>query len=123
MDTELITALGAIRHRLRWRGYNRGLHLSACCIARHRRRLGTDLHARPKPDLVAPVPFPSLWRPRPFSGTSAASPQAAGLASLVWSKHPDWTAAQVWTALRQAAHDLGPPGHDYETGYGLIHLP
>jgi Subtilase family len=79
--------------------------------------------SRPKPDLVAPVPFPSLWRARPFSGTSAASPQAAGLAALVWSKHPDWTAAQVWTALRQAAHDLGPPGHDYETGYGLIHLP
>ena len=79
--------------------------------------------ARPKPDLVAPVPFPSLWRSRPFSGTSASAPQAAGIAALIWSKHPGWSASQVWDALRLFARDLGPPGHDYETGYGLIHLP
>ena len=60
---------------------------------------------------------------RPFTGTSAAAPQAAGLAALVWSRHPDWTAAQVQEALRTAARDLGPAGHDFETGYGLIHLP
>src|SRR5207248_2316037 len=48
---------------------------------------------RPKPDLVAPVPFPSRWRPQPFTGTSAAAPQAAALAALWWSRHPDWTAA------------------------------
>src|SRR5262249_41321191 len=34
----------------------------------------------PKPDLVAPVPFMSFCRSRPFAGTSAAAPQAAGLA-------------------------------------------
>jgi hypothetical protein len=77
----------------------------------------------PKPDLVATVPFPSQWRARPFSGTSAAAPQAAGLATLLWSRHPEWTAAQVRAALRDAADDLGPPGHDCETGYGLIRLP
>jgi subtilisin family serine protease len=76
-----------------------------------------------KPDLVAIVPFASLWRPEPFTGTSAAAPQAAGLAALCWSRHPDWTAAQVRQALCHAAHDLGPPGPDAETGYGLIHLP
>jgi len=78
---------------------------------------------QPKPDLVAPVPFPSLWRARPFSGTSASAPQAAGLAALWWSHYPDWTAAQVRAALNSSACDLGPPGHDYETGYGLITLP
>src|SRR5439155_5680244 len=57
----------------------------------------------PKPDFVAPVPFASLWRSRPFSGTSAAAPQAASLAALCWSRHPDWTANQVRDALRQAA--------------------
>jgi hypothetical protein len=76
-----------------------------------------------KPDLVAAVPFPSLWRERPFAGTSAAAPQAAGLAALLWSRHPDWTAARVRAALRAAAVDLGPPGHDVETGYGLVRLP
>jgi subtilisin family serine protease len=78
---------------------------------------------QPKPDLVAAVPFPSLWRSRAFSGTSAAAPQAAALAALWWSRYPEWTANHVWAALRGSARDLGPPGHDYETGYGLITLP
>jgi subtilisin family serine protease len=78
---------------------------------------------RPKPDFVAPVPFPSLCRERPFSGTSAAAPQAAALAALFWSQQPQWTAAQVSAAMRAAARDLGPAGHDFETGHGLIRLP
>jgi subtilisin family serine protease len=78
---------------------------------------------QPKPDLVAEVPFPSRWRDRPFTGTSAAAPQAAGLAVLLWSRHPDWTAKEVRQCLFDSAIDLGPAGHDWETGYGLIRLP
>jgi hypothetical protein len=77
----------------------------------------------PKPDFVATVPFPSLCRDRPFAGTSAAAPQAAGLAAVLWSSRPNWTPNQVIQGLREAALDLGPPGHDCETGYGLIRLP
>jgi subtilisin family serine protease len=79
--------------------------------------------SRPKPDLVARVPFASFTRWQPFSGTSAAAPQAAALAALWWSRYPAWTAAQIRQALIQNARDLGPKGHDFETGYGLIHLP
>ena len=79
--------------------------------------------SQPKPELVAPVPFPTSSRARPFSGTSAAAPQVAGLAALVWSVHPDWTAEQVKQFLFRSCQDLGPPGHDNETGFGLIHLP
>jgi Subtilase family len=78
---------------------------------------------RPKPELVAPVPFASLWRAQPFSGTSAAAPQAAALAALLWSRYPRWTAGQVREALFSAAHDVGPPGPDSETGFGMIALP
>jgi subtilisin family serine protease len=77
----------------------------------------------PKPDFVATVPFPSLCRDRPFTGTSAAAPQAAGLAALIWSSRPNAGAAQVAKALRESAVDLGPPGHDHETGHGLLRLP
>jgi hypothetical protein len=78
---------------------------------------------RPKPDLVATVPFPSAWRAQPFSGTSAAAPQGAALAALVWSRYPEWTAAQMREALRAAARRLGSSEHDDETGYGRLHLP
>lgn len=79
--------------------------------------------AQPKPDLVAPVPFPSTWRTLPFGGTSAAAPQAAALAAVWWSSHLDWPAGRLRTALRSSAHDLGPRGHDSETGYGQVSLP
>jgi subtilisin family serine protease len=106
-DGKEVVALGAVdleRHRQTY---------SAC---------GTNLPL-PKPDLVAVVPFPSSWRPRPFGGTSAAAPQAAALAALYWSRHATWNAARVRQALQAAAIDLNTPGPDYETGYGLIHLP
>jgi hypothetical protein len=83
---------------------------------------GPNSH-RPKPDLVAMVPFPSVCRERPFSGTSAAAPQAAALAALWWSRQPAWSATQVASSLRGAAFDLGPAGHDCETGFGLVRLP
>jgi len=65
----------------------------------------------------------SRFRPKPFAGTSAAAPQAAGLAALVWGRHPEWNALRVRQALRESALDLGPQGHDWETGHGLIRLP
>jgi hypothetical protein len=77
----------------------------------------------PKPDLVAPVPFPSLWRSRPFAGTSAAAPQAAGMAALLWGRHPDWAPLQVRRALQRTAVRGAPGRHDVETGFGRISLP
>jgi subtilisin family serine protease len=78
---------------------------------------------RPKPDVVAPVPFGTYIRYYPFSGTSCATPQAAAVAALCWAKHPDWTAAQVRHYITTRTLDLGPPGHDNETGFGLVRLP
>jgi subtilisin family serine protease len=79
--------------------------------------------SRPKPDFVGLVPFPSLCRSRPFAGTSAAAPQAAALAALCMSRYSHWTPRQVRDALQRSALDLCAPGHDCETGYGLIRLP
>jgi len=78
---------------------------------------------RQKPDFVAMVPVPTRVRSRSFSGTSAASPQAAGIAALICCRHPDWTAIQVRAALQGAAIDVAAPGVDSETGYGLLRLP
>lgn len=65
-----------------------------------------------------------------FSGTSAACPQAAGIAALMLSANPDLTPAQVKSILAETAKDvtkgatgLGDealPGPDKATGAGFI---
>ncbi len=55
-----------------------------------------------------------------FNGTSAAAPNAAGVASLVWSANRNLTAVQVQTILSQTAVDLGARGYDNLTGHGMI---
>ncbi len=83
---------------------------------------GTDTGS-PKPDLVAEVPFPSQCREAPFGGTSAAAPQAAALAALYLSRNPSLTATQVRRQLCATASTLGSGRRNWETGFGLIHLP
>jgi subtilisin family serine protease len=78
---------------------------------------------RPKPDVVAPIPFGTYIRTQPFSGTSCATPQAAATAALCLSRDPEWTASRLRSYLTSWARDLGPTGHDCETGYGLVRLP
>jgi hypothetical protein len=79
--------------------------------------------SEPKPDFVAPIPFPSSWRSRPFTGTSAAAPQAAALAALMLARHPDWNPQRVRELLKAAGAHAGHAKHDYETGFGQIRLP
>jgi subtilisin family serine protease len=106
-DGPEVIAVGAVDHEGRRTSY------SAC---------GAECF-QSKPDLVAPVPFASGMRSQSFGGTSAAAPQAAALAALLWSRDPASTADHVRAALRKSAKDLGPPGYDAETGFGEIHLP
>lgn len=77
----------------------------------------------PKPDFVAPVPFPVAARTRPFGGTSAAAPQAAAAAALLWTRHPDWSAQQVREKLRLSAYKPTAANHCPELGYGLVKMP
>ena len=57
---------------------------------------------RPKPDFVAMVPFPSQCRERPFAGTSAAAPQAAGLAAVLLSRQPHSAPVQILETMPRA---------------------
>jgi subtilisin family serine protease len=54
------------------------------------------------------------------SGTSMAAPHVAGVAAIVWSQRPTLTAAQVRGLLESTAKDLGAPGRDRDSGYGLV---
>jgi subtilisin family serine protease len=55
-----------------------------------------------------------------FFGTSAAAPHTAGVAALLLQKDPSLTPAQVQTALRAGAADIGPVGFDDASGFGRL---
>jgi len=60
-----------------------------------------------------------------FTGTSAATPNMAGIASLVWSADPELTAPDVRNILQDTAmqpKDLpgGSGSFDSNYGYGLV---
>ena len=55
-------------------------------------------------------------------GTSYATPHVAGAASLLLSKYPDSTAAQLQSTLESWAIDMGTPGKDNIYGAGRLNL-
>jgi len=55
-----------------------------------------------------------------FGGTSAANPNMAAIASLVWSVNPALSGTQLRQLLIDTATDLGRPGKDDNFGHGLV---
>ena len=70
--------------------------------------------------IVGPGPglLGGIYQTQP--GTSAAAPFVSGEAALIWSKHPDWTNAQVYYQILQTADDIEDPGWDIYSGYGRV---
>jgi subtilisin family serine protease len=84
---------------------------------------------RLKPEIVAPdganttffggreVEFDGFLN---FFGTSAAAPHAAAVAALMLQAVPSTTPQIVYETLETTALDMGPPGFDFDSGFGLI---
>jgi subtilisin family serine protease len=79
-----------------------------------------------KVDIAAPgVEIYSTWREphqhAVLSGTSMATPFAAGVAAMLWEAHPDAEASEIWEKLTESARQLGHPARD--VGAGLLQAP
>lgn len=55
-----------------------------------------------------------------WDGTSMATPHAAAVAALIWSRNPTWPASRVAAALLDTAEDIGPAGVDTASGCGRL---
>jgi subtilisin family serine protease len=57
-----------------------------------------------------------------YSGTSMATPHAAGAAALLWSHFPKCSNNQIRYALAYTAKDVGSSGCDQTYGYGIVQV-
>ncbi len=80
-----------------------------------------------KPDLAAPgdgvTSTIGTGSYAAYSGTSMATPLAAGAAAICLQASPGATPAQLAEALEASARDLGTAGRDNQSGAGLLDLP
>jgi hypothetical protein len=77
------------------------------------------------PTVVGPVNITGFSSPGGFNGTSAATPNAAGVAACLWSSVPIYSSSAIrWLLLRQAQvfKDWGSNGVDDVYGNGAVNL-
>ena len=82
-------------------------------------------------DLAAPgqdmtVAIPTLFQPSGYAsedGTSFSAPLVSGAAAAVWTERPTLTNTQLFEVMRRSARDVGKPGWDADTGYGILDVP
>jgi len=57
------------------------------------------------------------------SGTSFSAPIVSAAAAWVWTLRPTLTVTQIAAVLREGARDIGPPGFDNASGWGIVNIP
>ncbi len=101
-------------------------HSDGIFLAYFSGRGGPTFETDVKPDIVAPGVTIMAAEANTgagyivHSGTSMATPFAAGAVALALQGAPGWSPADVQAALEGTAEDLGPAGKDPDWGSGLI---
>jgi serine protease AprX len=101
-------------------------HSDGVYLAYFSSRGGETFAGDMKPDIVAPGVTIDAANANTgngyivHSGTSMATPFAAGSIALALQAAPGWSSDDVQAALESTAEDFGPPGKDQDWGAGLI---
>jgi serine protease AprX len=101
-------------------------HSDGVYLAYFSSRGGQTFAGDMKPDIIAPGVTIDAANANTgngyivHSGTSMATPFAAGSIALALQAAPAWTSDDVQAALEATAEDFGPPGKDQDWGAGLI---
>ena len=101
-------------------------HSDGIFLAYFSSRGGETFDGDMKPDIVAPGVTIKAANANTasgyivHSGTSMATPFAAGSIALALQAAPGWSSDQVEGALEATAEDFGPPGKDQDWGAGLL---
>lgn len=99
---------------------NRGVALSLSAPGGN---INADLNADGFPDGILQQTYErGLWEYKYKHGTSMAAAQVSGMVALLWSHVPQANRQQIRQALEDTALDLGAPGKDNDTGYGLVQI-
>jgi hypothetical protein len=79
------------------------------------------------PGTVMPVAVPTFYKDGTgyanFDGTSFSAPLVAGAAAWIWTVRPQLDPTQLQDVLRDSARNVGAPGWDADTGFGILSIP
>jgi subtilisin family serine protease len=81
--------------------------------------------AAPGVAIVAAVPFstdPTGYKTG-LLGTSFSTPIVSAAAAWVWTLRPTLDATQILAVIRESARDVGTPGFDSGSGFGIVNIP
>jgi subtilisin family serine protease len=78
-----------------------------------------DLSA-PGADIVVASALNAGWQTA--SGTSFSAPLVSGASAWVWTERPELDATQLFEVMRRSARDIGPPGKDWRSGFGVLNV-
>ena len=76
--------------------------------------------AAPGSNIISSTPTYNYTPYDVWDGTSMAAPFVTGVAALIKSKYPTYSAAQIRAKIISSAYDIGSKGRDPLTGYGLV---
>ncbi len=72
--------------------------------------------------VAEPTSFASSGYVLDAAGTSFSSPMVAAAAAWVWTVRPNLDSTQLFEIMRRSAHDVGAPGWDVRSGYGILDI-